>query len=66
VVRLGHTSVTYELGLFRDGEPDDDGDGNRDSPAALGRWVHVYIDRDTRRPTPIPGQLRAAMESARA
>jgi acyl-CoA thioester hydrolase len=61
VVRLGRSSVTYELGLFVDPERSVSPD-----PAikALGRWVHVEIDATTRRPTPIPDHLRALMETA--
>ena len=55
VERLGRSSITYALGLFG---------AEQDDPAAVGHWVHVYIDRDTRRPTPIPDDLRAAMEAA--
>ena len=61
VVRLGRSSVTYQLGLFVDPEraaaPD---------PAikALGHWVHVEIEAATRRPTPIPDQLRRLMQTA--
>jgi acyl-CoA thioester hydrolase len=53
VTRLGRSSVTYELGLFRDGEAD---------AAARGHFVHVYVDRATRRPVPIPGPIRAALQ----
>jgi acyl-CoA thioester hydrolase len=58
VIRLGRSSVTYQLGLF--------GQGARSSPAAaaVGHFVHVYIDRETRRPMPIPDHLRAAMAKA--
>ncbi len=61
VARLGTTSVTYELGLVVDParEP-----GADPSIKALGRWVHVEIDSATRRPTPIPDELRALMLSA--
>ncbi|OLF75315.1 thioesterase [Maricaulis sp. W15] len=52
VVRLGNSSVSYEIGLFRVGE---------DQPAAQGRFVHVYVDRDTRRPVPLPDTMRAAL-----
>jgi acyl-CoA thioester hydrolase len=61
VVRLGRTSVTYELGLFVDpagASPEDLG------IKALGHWVHVEIDAATRRPTPIPDHLRTLMQSA--
>lgn len=52
VARLGTSSVRYELGVFRLGES---------SPAAQGYFVHVYVDRDTRRPAPIPDELRAKL-----
>ncbi|WP_020142088.1 thioesterase family protein [Terracoccus sp. 273MFTsu3.1] len=61
VVRLGRSSVTYELGLFVDPERSASPDP---SIKALGRWVHVEIDAVTRRPTPIPDHLRALMETA--
>ena len=61
VVRLGRSSVTYELGLFLDPDRATTAD-----PAikALGHWVHVEIDSVTRRPTPIPDHLRRLMETA--
>ena len=52
VVRLGNSAVTYEIGLFRQGD---------DKPAAFGHFVHVYIDRVTRRPVSIPDQVRTAL-----
>ncbi|KXX56700.1 MULTISPECIES: acyl-CoA thioesterase [Rhodococcus] len=58
VARLGRTSVTYDLGLFPAGLPE------TAAVAARGRWVHVYVDRDTRRPVPIPDELRRLFESA--
>ncbi len=53
VVRLGRSSVAYEIGLFRRGD---------EAPAALGRFVHVYVDRASRRPVPVPDKIRAALE----
>jgi acyl-CoA thioester hydrolase len=54
--RLGTSSIVYRLALF----------GERsDEPAALGRFVHVYVDRDTRRPTPVPDEIRAALAQLR-
>ena len=53
VARLGASSVRYEVGLFREGE---------DAPAAQGHFVHVYVDRETRRPVALPDALRAALE----
>jgi len=56
VSRLGKSSVSYELGLFRQGE---------DDPAAQGRFVHVYVDRETRRPVSLPEAMRQALELIR-
>jgi acyl-CoA thioester hydrolase len=52
VVRLGATSVRYEVGLFKEGDM---------QPAAQGHFVHVYVDRATRRPVTLPDYLRAAL-----
>ncbi|WP_454763674.1 acyl-CoA thioesterase [Cupriavidus campinensis] len=53
VARLGTSSVRYEVGLFRNDD---------DVAAAQGHFVHVYVDRATRRPTPLPPPLRQALE----
>ncbi|QOW00257.1 thioesterase family protein [Rhodococcus pyridinivorans] len=53
VERLGTQSITYSLAIFR--EADDNL-----IPAATGRFVHVYVDPQTRRPVPIPDQIRKA------
>jgi acyl-CoA thioester hydrolase len=50
--RLGSSSVVYQLALFGEG---------RDEPAAVGRFVHVYVDRETRRPVPVPPEIRGAL-----
>jgi len=52
VARLGTSSVTYEIGLFRQGD---------DEPAATGRFVHVWVDRATQRPAEVPPRIRAAL-----
>ena len=54
VETLGNSSVRYALALFSDGQ---------DQAAADGWFVHVYVDRQTRRPVPIPAPVRAALES---
>jgi len=55
--RLGRSSVVYRLAVFRE-----EVDGTLDeSPHALGRFVHVYVDATTRRPHPIPEIVRNAM-----
>jgi acyl-CoA thioester hydrolase len=53
VSRLGNSSVRYEIGLFREGT---------EEPGATGWFVHVFVDRETRRPVPIPAPVRAALE----
>ena len=56
VTRLGSSSVTYRLGVFRADEAQ--------PIAALGHWVHVYIDRASRKPQPIPDAIRALLSTA--
>lgn len=53
VARIGNSSVRYELAIFSAGE---------DAPAAEGHFVHVYVDRESRRPTLLPAPFRAALE----
>lgn len=53
VARLGNSSVRYEVGIFRNDEP---------LTAARGHFIHVYVDRGTRRPVPLPPALREALE----
>jgi acyl-CoA thioester hydrolase len=53
VARVGSSSVRYEIGLFADTSP---------LAAAQGHFVHVYVDRATRRPAPLPAPLREALE----
>jgi acyl-CoA thioester hydrolase len=53
VGRLGRSSVRYEVGIFARRE---------EAASAQGHFVHVFVDRRTRRPTPIPEGLRAALE----
>lgn len=57
VTKLGRSSVTYALTLF-DGAADAHPDRE---PAAEGWFVHVFVDRETRRPSGIPDDLRAAL-----
>ena len=54
VAHLGTSSVRYEVGLFADGE---------DMAAACGHFVHVYVDRHTRRPVPLPDPLKKTLET---
>ena len=52
VAHLGRSSVAYEIGLFRRDEG---------TAAATGRFVHVWVDRATRRPVEVPPPIRAAL-----
>ena len=62
VTRLGRSSVTYRLGVFTTAEP---GADEGYPIAALGHWVHVYVDRASRRPVPIPEPIRSLLRTAR-
>ena len=47
--RVGTTSVSWGLGIFRESD---------DGLLATGTFVHVFVDRETRRPIPVPYPLR--------
>ena len=51
VARMGSSSVRYDIALFR---------GDEDIASAEGFFVHVYVDRASRKPVPIPAALREA------
>ena len=51
---LGRTSVRYEIGIFRNDEPE---------ACADGHFVHVFVERATQRPVPIPEPIRTALSS---
>jgi acyl-CoA thioester hydrolase len=52
VAHAGTSSVRYEIGIFR---------GEEQSAAAQGHFVHVYVDRETSRPVPLPEALKKAL-----
>lgn len=52
VVRIGNSSVEYDIGLFRRGD---------EQAAARGRFVHVWVDRATQQPTRVPDKIRVAL-----
>jgi len=52
VAQLGRSSVRYEIGLFRN---------DASQTAAKGYFVHVYVDRLSRRPVPLPTLLQSAL-----
>ena len=54
VEKIGNSSVTYRLGIYKNQE---------NSLSALGSFTHVYVDRQTHRPVPIPEKTRALFKS---
>ena len=52
VTRIGNSSVRYEIALFRADQP---------VAVAEGHFIHVYVDRHTRRPVTLPQPLREAL-----
>ena len=54
VANLGNSSVRYEIGLFRNDEQ---------AAAAQGYFIHVYVNRATRRATSLPADMRSALET---
>jgi len=55
VNRLGSSSVEYGIAIFKEGE---------ESAVAAGTFTHVFVNRDSRRPTPIEGKMREALTKA--
>ena len=53
VGRLGNSSVRYEIGLFGEGE---------ETARAEGHFVHVFVDRASNKPVPMPPGIRAALQ----
>jgi len=53
VAHIGNSSVSYEVGIFKQGDI---------GPVAFGYFVHVFVDRQTSKSTPIPPAIRAALQ----
>ena len=53
VGKLGNSSVRYEIGIFQEGAAE---------AAAMGHFVHVFVDRATGKPAPIPDAIRSVLE----
>ncbi|GAA3529335.1 thioesterase family protein [Aeromicrobium panaciterrae] len=53
VTKMGNTSIVYRIGLFQ---------GDTDEPAAIGQFVHVYVDAATRKVTRVPQSIKDAVE----
>ena len=56
IEKRGTSSVIYRIALFRNED---------DEPCATGRFVHVYVNSSTRRPTAIPAEIGAALDRLR-
>lgn len=54
VTKLGNSSVRYEVGIFKE---------NEDTASAQGHFVHVYVDRESRKPSAIPETMRALLKT---
>lgn len=54
VAQLGESSVRYEVGLFAQGAP---------LTAARGHFIHVYVDKASRRPVRLPAPLKTVLET---
>lgn len=57
VAHLGNSSVRYELGLFKEQE---------NEASAEGHFIHVYVERATNTPVPVPDHMRGILESIKA
>jgi acyl-CoA thioester hydrolase len=53
VAHIGRTSVRYEIAVFRN---------NEDAAAAEGHFVHVFVERGSQRPVPLPAESRAVLQ----
>ena len=53
VAHVGNSSVRYEVGIFRNDEV---------VPSAQGHFVHVYVDKKSRKPVSLPDTLRKVLE----
>jgi acyl-CoA thioester hydrolase len=53
VAHLGNSSVKYEVAIFKNED---------DIASAIGHFVHVYVDRKSNKPTPIPKNVRDVLQ----
>ncbi|MFZ5618971.1 MAG: acyl-CoA thioesterase [Pseudomonadota bacterium] len=53
VAKIGNSSVRYEIAIFKERD---------EQPAAEGHFVHVYVDRKTRKPVSLPSLLRTSLQ----
>ena len=53
VKKLGKTSVTYEIGIFKDGES---------KVSAYGEFIHVFVNRSEKKSVPIPDNILKSLK----
>ena len=53
IAKIGNSSLSYDLAIFKQGQ---------DNASAQGHFVHVFVDRKTRKSTPIPTEMRDALQ----
>ena len=52
ISKIGNSSLTYEVAIFKFGQ---------ETASTQGHFVHVFVDRETRKSTPIPPEMRSAL-----
>lgn len=52
IAKIGNSSLSYDLAIFKQGQ---------NNAAAQGSFVHVFVNRQTRKSTPIPNEMRDAL-----
>lgn len=53
IAKIGNSSLSYDLAIFKQGQ---------DNASAQGHFVHVFVDREIRKSTPIPTEMRDALQ----
>ena len=53
VTKIGNSSVNYDVALFNN---------NESKASAQGHFIHVYVDRSSRKPVPLTKKMRKALE----
>lgn len=53
IAKIGNSSLSYDLAIFKQGQ---------DNASAQGHFVHVFVDRKTRKSTPIPTEMRDTLQ----
>ena len=54
IEKIGNSSLSYKLAIFKQGQ---------DQASAQGHFVHVFVNRQSKKSTPIPQQMRDALSA---